>query len=136
MLGNVNIPELSDIPVPIFVTKVPLCLDKFAVISASDVTLADKYQASYPVRPAEERLAISCAVVFLSALLSSASPINTMSDPATVAEVALFGAIANVDENAPDVAVAPPDNPEVPAVVTVTPVISPSPINEAHDDPL
>ena len=68
-------------------------------------------------------------------MLSSASPIKTRSAEATVADVALLGEITNVDENAPDVAVAPPDNPEVPAVVTVTPVMSPSPIKFTKVDP-
>ena len=34
----------------------------------------------------------------------------------------------NRSENAPEVAAAPPDNPEVEDVVIVTPVMSPSPI--------
>ena len=79
---------------------------------------------------------MSWAVVLFKLLLSSASPIKTISDPATVAEVAWDGEITKVELKAPDVAAAPPDNPEVEPVVIVTPVISPSPINEAHDDPV
>ena len=59
-------------------------------------------------------------MVFFTALLSSASPIKTISDVVTVAEVALLGAIVRFA--APEV--APPDKPEVPAVFTA--VISPS----------
>ena len=44
--------------------------------------------------------------------------------------------MTRVELNAPDVAVAPPDKPEVAEVVIVTPVISPSPMNEAQDQPL
>ena len=51
-----------------------------------------------------------------------------MSADATVAAVALLGAITKVDANAPEVAAAPPDRPEVEPVVIVTPVISPAPI--------
>ena len=79
---------------------------------------------------------MSCAVVFFKLLLSSASPIKTISDPATVAEVALLGAIVKVEEKAPEVAAAPPDKPEVPEVVIVTPVISPSPIKSTKELPL
>jgi len=74
------------------------------------------------------KLAISCAVVFFKLLLSSASPIKTISVGATVADVASLGDITKVDAKAPEVAVEPPANPEVPAVVIVTPVMSPSPM--------
>ena len=71
---------------------------------------------------------MSATVVFFTALLSLASPIKTISPEATVADVALLGEITKVDENAPCEAVAPPDNPEVPAVVIVTALMSPVPI--------
>ena len=71
---------------------------------------------------------MSPAVVFFKLLLSSISAIKITSPLATVAEVACVGATNKVDENAPEVAVAPPDNPEVEPVVIVTPVISPSPM--------
>ena len=90
----------------------------------------DKANTKPKLTPLGASATISATVVFLTALLSSASPIKTISADATVADVALLGAI--VISAAPEV--APPDKPEVADVLTA--VISPSPIKLVHADPL
>ena len=52
------------------------------------------------------------------------SPNKIISPVATVPAVASAGEITSVELNAPEVAVVPPDNPEVLPVVIVTPVMS------------
>ena len=74
---------------------------------------------------------------FLGLLLSSASIITKLSlATLTTPAVKPVGANFKVEENAPEVALAPPDKPSVALVVIVTPVISPSPTKATHAEPL